>query len=321
MGCRAGGSQLSREPVAWVFNLDAEDELRRGGPHTPTRATRARVESLLPTLRLLMLPQDEVLWPGAEQTLHAHQGRAWCPTNWACEQLRRAGLGVPAAPPLKVLRQVNHRRFAHELGQALPGARFVQDERELCEALLDSRLLAAVSSERNWLVKLPLGYAGRGRRIIASAKLSPADRVWIDAAVRSGDGLQVEPLVARELDCGLHGWLEPDGALSLGEPTVQRVDASGRWLSTERASSTALDPAEREELEQSARATAQALTRVGYFGPFGLDAFRWRAPDGATHFQPRCELNARYSMGWAIGMSSTLQTQAPKSGDGSCGRR
>ena len=294
---------MSGEPVAWVFNLDAEDELARGGPHTPTKVTRERVEGLMPLLARLMQPQDEVLWPGPKKTLHARWGRAWCPTKWACEQMVRAGLQVPSAPSPAVLRQVNHRRFAHELGQALPGARFVQTQQELLEALSDSGLLAAVSTERSWLMKLPLGYAGRGRRKIASAELNPTDRKWIDAALHSGDGLQVEPFVGRELDCGLHGWLDADGAVTLGSPTLSNIDPSGRWLSTELAPSTGLNPQERDALEREARATATALKAAGYFGPFGLDAFRWRAPDGEIHFQPRCELNARYSMGWAIGMN------------------
>lgn len=289
--------------VAWVFNLDAEDELSRRGPHTPTQATRARVESLLPLLAKLMQPGDEVLWPAPEpRDLKARAGRAWCPTKWALRQLELAGLPVPAAPPVDVLREVNHRRFAHALGQHLEGARFVESEAELVEALSDTSTLARVSTERNWLLKRPLGYAGRGRRKIASAAFNAADRTWVDGALRANDGLQVEPLVARELDCALHGWLSTDGTLTLGQPTLTNIDASGTWQSSERAAPTALELTERAALEREAHITAQALTRAGYFGPFGLDAFRWRAPDDSVHFQPRCELNARYSMGWAIGM-------------------
>ncbi len=115
-------------------------------------------------------------------------------------------------------------------------------------------------------------------------------------------GLLVEPLVERELDCALHGFLTPDGALVLGQPTVQQVDASGMWVATHVAPGDVLTERERETLEHHARDTAAALHQAGYFGPFGLDAFRWRDPEGASQFQPRCELNARYSMGWAVGM-------------------
>ena len=163
-------------------------------------------------------------------------------------------------------------------------------------------VLEGVSCERNWLMKRPLGYAGRGRRKIAGPTMRESDRTWVDAALRSGDGLQVEPLVERTLDAGLHGFLASDGTVTLGEPTVQVIDASGTWVSTERAPPSSLRVDERQLLEREARITARALHEAGYFGPFGLDAFRWRAPDGAEHFQPRCELNARYSMGWAIGM-------------------
>ena len=127
----------SREPLAWVLNFDAEDELGHVGAHTPTLALTARVEALLPTLRAggLVGPEDVVVWPG-NAAAGGREGRAWCPTRWALVQLERAGAKVPRAPSMDVLLRVNHRRFAHELGQALPGAGFAEHAHEL-EALLD----------------------------------------------------------------------------------------------------------------------------------------------------------------------------------------
>lgn len=292
------------DQVVWPGVPEGAGASREGGPPdggSPGVASAVGLESAAPratTARgaLLSTAGDPRLGDGARW------GRAWCPTPWACAQLRRAGLQVPPAPPPGVLRRVNHRRFAQELGQALPGARFVHTLAELLEALADAALLARVSTERNWLLKRPLGYAGRGRRKIASAALNATDRTWVEAALRGGEGLQLEPLVERTLDVGLHGYLSPTGALTLGAPTVQDIDASGMWHATRRAPPDALTEDERLTLEREAHATARALTTAGYFGPFGLDGFRWRAPDGALHFQPRCELNARYAMGWAIGM-------------------
>ena len=47
---------------------------------------------------------------------------------------------------------------------------------------------------------------------------------------------------------------------------------------------------------------ASALRQAGYFGPFGIDGYTYRGPGGAVCLQPRSEINARYSMGFAVGM-------------------
>ncbi|MDX2010171.1 MAG: hypothetical protein SFW67_08280 [Myxococcaceae bacterium] len=291
----------SPEPVSWVLNLDAEDELARAGAHTPTDVMRTRIEGLLPRLDGLIRPGDRVLWPLGQRVERGGSGRAWCLTRWARSQLDAAGLEVPRAPSLEVLRRVNHRRFAHELGQALPVAGWARTLEDLL-TLLRSDGLREVSVEGWWLLKRPFGYAGRGRRRLRLQALTDADRSWLEASFREGDGLQVEPLVSRELDAALHGWLAEDGVCTLGVPTIQHLDASGAWQATEVAPAGTLTPAELEALERAARQTASALHEAGYFGPFGLDAFRWRSPTGLLHFQPRSEVNARYSMGWARGM-------------------
>jgi hypothetical protein len=291
---------FNREPVAWVLNLDAEDELAHIGAHTPTAALTARVEALVPTLRAsgLLAPHDVVAWPG-NATAHGLEGRAWCPTRWALAQLERAGAKVPRAPSMEVLLRVNHRRFANALGQALPGAGFAENAMEL-EALLSRG--PDVSVEKCWVLKRPLGYAGRGRRKISANARVPADDAWIEASLRAG-GVQVEPWVQRELDVGLHGFLDEPGTLTSGRPTLQEIDAQGTWRATQIAAPGALSADELELLQRTLEQTAHALHGAGYFGPFGIDAFRWRAPDGTLAFQPRCELNARYSMGWAAGLA------------------
>lgn len=290
---------FNREPVAWVLNLDAEDELAHVGAHTPTLALTARVEALLPTLRAngLVAPEDVVVWPGTADA-HGLEGRAWCPTRWALSQLAGAGAKVPRAPSMEVLLRVNHRRFANALGQALPGAGFAENAGEL-EALLSRGAHGSVA--QCWVLKRPLGYAGRGRRKIFASERAPTDDAWVDASLRAG-GVLVEPWVQRELDVGLHGFVDEMGALTSGRPTVQDIDAQGTWRATRVAEPGALSADELAPLQRTLEQTARALHEAGYFGPFGVDAFRWRAPDGAVAFQPRCELNARYSMGWALGM-------------------
>ena len=118
------------------------------------------------------------------------------------------------------------------------------------------------------------------------------------------EGVQVEPWVSIELDCALHGYLTEDGQCSWGVPTIQRVDATGAWQSSAVAHSELTGP-EAEALKREGARVALALHAASYFGPFGIDAFRWRSAEGKIGFQPRSEINARYSMGWATGMGET----------------
>ena len=285
---------------AWILNFDAEDELGldRGRGHTSSRAVLARFAALATRVGPLLGPGDVVVDPIGLAALlpAAFVGRAWCPTPGARSLLARVGAALPDAPELPVLRRVNHRRFCAELGQTLPGARYA-------DTLDDVVAIVNAPSQRGaWLLKRPFGFAGRGRRRVRGGDLEPADRAWIEASLAARDGLQIEPFVDLELDVGLHGFLAASGALTLGAPTVQRTDATGAWLASALAAPGDLAASEERALFEAAEATAEALRAAGYFGPFGVDAFRWRDADGASRWNPRGEINARYSMGWAVGM-------------------
>lgn len=285
--------------IAWFLNLDADDELARPSGYTLSASMLRRSSLLASSLTGLLRPGDVVLSESASRGVCAgHIGRAWCPTPRALRALSRAGAIVPNAPPVAVLRAVNHRAFNASLGQTLPGARFARTRGEV------TATLAQPSPTGTWLLKRPFGFAGRGRLKVDPGR--PGDlrhaEPWIEASLRAGEGLQIEPLVDRVADFGLHGFVHTDGRVVLGHPTRQRCDEAGAWLGSARAETGDLDDDEAESLHREAHLAAEALHAAGYFGPFGVDAFRWRDPAGHRRWNPRGEINARYSMGWAIGM-------------------
>lgn len=281
--------------AAWVVNLDAEDELARPSTATPPRSLGLRVAAALPALVPLLGPDARVLDPYALTPGEAAGcvGHAWCPTPRALARLRRAGATVPEAPSLAVLQRVNHRRFAADLGQHLPGARWVDDLPTL-EALL-------AAGEGPWLLKRPYGYNGRGRLRVRPGRLDDRERAWVAASFARGDGLQCEPEVPRVLDLAWHGRVAPDGTWQLGRPTTQRCDAFGQWAGTELLPPDALSPEHHARFRTSTERVAAALADAGYFGPFGVDGFLYRDTTGAVALQPLSEVNARYSMGWVVG--------------------
>jgi hypothetical protein len=282
----------ARAPRAWLFNFDAEAELADPSRGTPSRAFVARSEALVEKLASLLAPGDVVITEGTRAD--GHRGRAWCPTPRALAAIARAGAEPPRAPPVDVLRGVSHRRFCAELGLTLPGARWAATRAEVDHAIR--------ASEGRWLLRRPYGFAGRESLRVAAARLTSAEERWIAASFEQGEGLLVEPWVERAGDFGLHGHLGEDGALVLGSPTLAICDERGAWRESRRAPPDALAPSELEALVRATTEAARALTAAGYFGPFGVDAFRYRDATGALAWNPRCEINARYSMGWATGM-------------------
>src|SRR5690242_5849612 len=111
--------------VAWFLNFDADDELARPSGYTPSAAILTRFNGLRERTRALVWPGDVALEEDQSGPIYdEYIGIAWCPTPRALRALRRAGVTRISAPPLDVLRAVNHRRFNADLGQTLESARY-----------------------------------------------------------------------------------------------------------------------------------------------------------------------------------------------------
>ncbi len=272
----------------WALNLDAEQELAHasGGAYTASRRTRAQLAVAAARFRALLPTEDRVLEGLLADDAAGRLGVAWCPTPSALAGLAQAGAVVPAAPPLEVLRAVNQRAFAFAL------ARLPADV--LCAREPEAE--AALGRPGDWLIKRGLSFAGRGRRRHAGGPLDDAGRAWLRAALRQGPVL-VTPWLGITLEVGLHGAIEPGGEVRRGRLTRQRVDPHGQHAASELADAGLLTGPERRALDDAFDATVAALQAAGYFGPFGIDAFRYRGG-----FHPLSDLNARYSMGWPVGM-------------------
>jgi hypothetical protein len=302
---------------AWVLNLDADVELAAiasgaAGARTgyaPKGSLLDAMRTFVPKLAASLLdPGEDVLVDEDSPPLLARGlvGRAFCPTPRALRLLRRAGAEPEPHPGCEVLLRVNSRAFASSLGATLPGAVFVADEgdaRALLGTLPPTELAGA------WRVKRSFGMAGRGQRIVAPSRLTEQDLAFVHAGLSEG-GVQIEPDVTIVDEFAVHGLLQPGGALRLGPVVRQRCDARGAWVSSE-----GIEPERAPEgLVPEAERVAAALSAARYFGPFGVDAYTYRVRraagttevavgregHGAIALQPRSEINARYTMGFAL---------------------
>ena len=267
----------------WVLNLDADQELALGARYAPTKKVQASMRA--PAAQLAAtLPEGDLWIDGPAPIPPGLGGACWCPTPRALARLAEVGATPPAAvPPFEVLRRVNGRSFASELG-ALEGEERI-DDRESAERVLASG---------RWIVHREHTFAGRGHRFIDGPP-SAEDLAWIRKGLALGP-LHAAPRLAITLEVALHGYLG-EAEVERGVVTVQQVDR-GQWRRSVRAPEV-LEPKEARRLGETFEQVAQALRDAGYRGPFGIDAFRH-----AGGFHPLSEINARYSMGWHVGMRS-----------------
>lgn len=294
---------MAARRFAWVLNLDADLELAARHAYTPKQSVRDAMRPWASMLAVSLLGAGDVLVDESTPplSLRGLVGRAFCPTPRAVATLLRAGADPEPHPAKEVLRLVNSRAFATSLGETLPGAQFVTD--------LDAaraKLVTLPPVGEGWRVKRNFGMTGRGQRVVVTA--TEADVAFVLAGLDEG-GVQIEPNVAIVAEYALHGRLAESGSFELGSPVRQRCDARGSWLATEPLATPSvheLDVVAR--LAAEAQVVAAALTRAGYFGPFGIDAYTYRGSGGSLALQLRSEINARYSMGFALGFSGRSPT-------------
>jgi hypothetical protein len=276
---------------AWVLNLDAELELSRlDFEYVPRSKLLQQLALYGQGSRALLGPEDVLLEPGVRPKDGDFVGRAWCPTPLALSRLAAAGVRAEPHPAPGVLRRVNHRLFAHEVGGGLPEQRYFT-ERAPLEALLRR-------AERPWMLKRPLAFAGRGQMRFYGP-ISDKQWSWLDVSL-ARDGLIAEPLVSPTLELSLHGFVWQAGHFELGRPCVQEVTDRGVFRGVRLAQSGELDAAESASVLDRGKRAAELLHEAGYFGPFGIDAYRYEVGD-ARGFCALSEINARYTMGFAIG--------------------
>lgn len=298
------------ERRAWILNLDAEHELEAVKSYAPTRNLRAIVaRESVRLVGTLVAPDDVVLseedvvnQTAAARAARGLVGAAWSPTRRARRLLEAVGARLESAPSMDVLRAVNARPFAASVRETLAQASFVKRVVTTLDEVLAS---LAVPAPGGWLVRRTFGAAGRGRRRIKAGRPTSDERAWIEASLVFGP-LVIEPFVEVAREYTRSGWVAADGAITISRPCFQETTAQGAWTRTECADAGEVSREDDERLTETMQRVGEALSRAGYFGPFGIDAYRHRALDGthATILNPLSEINARFTMDWATAFAA-----------------
>jgi hypothetical protein len=307
------------EPRRIFGNLLAEADLARlADPrrrHRPPPGSVLRTVARLGALLRVFAREGDHVWLPSESgdltTLSpTPELLAWCETPDAVRlratprppiipwdaPLHELVWHLPVAPPA-VVAAVHHRAFhlqvAETLGCALPGARMVGSIAELERAL--------ATHDAPWVLKAPLSASGRDRYIekFGPVLFDPKSRRTVEHLFERHGPLLFEPWMDRIEDYGCAALVTPSVLEIIGIHR-QRVDLKGQFAGIDL--DARLPERDRERFLGIVEGVASALRRAGYAGPFGVDAWTYRRPDGSTIFHPLGEINARMTFGlvaWA----------------------
>ncbi len=218
------------------------------------------------------------------------------PPSYETRCLHRHVWSLPRASA-EVAKAANDRRFflkvARDFQTSLPGSDYFRDL-----AGLETHLQTQPS--RKFVLKAPFSASGRARLVFErDAILDPKTRDRITTLLAKQGGALLEPWMDRTDDFGALGLINDRGVAFLGLHR-QHVTAEGQFVGiTLRPFSVprGLSKEETAELTVAARRVGEALFEFGYRGPYSVDSWRYRLPDGKTRVQPIGEINARMTMG------------------------
>ncbi len=305
-------------PRLLIGNFDFEHTLATGGQPSP--AGLRRIVAELACCWGVAAEKGDVLWcpeltdmgflkrlqsmglPAltvASQAGDVPTGLTLVPWGWTRDTLE-LGERVDAkteAPPLDVVRRLNSRKFSHKQeqtrGVGLPGARRVESVNELQTAIDD-----LPSWCDGWVVKAEYSNSSRERFVHRGSKHVDFDALtrWAARRLARSHALFVEPWVERIDEVGVQLMVLRSGKPRVDGVTRLLVDAAGHFLGCEFTPAIDHDPLWTDAVRAGLE-VAGIAQRAGYFGPLGIDAMRYRLPNGEERLRPLQDVNARWTMG------------------------
>lgn len=301
----------------FVGNFDFERQLTTGGP-LPVHLARLHAE--LACLWLSVAEDGDVIHceqsiPESFQEELASRccGRARfldviqvaCPQvtevvpwGWSPQmiQLARQLAPLQKPPAADVVELVNSRRFSAlveaELDVVIPGAKGVASIEDLAAALAAGP--KRMGEPVPWLLKANLGQAGRERFVGSGSDLGERLQRWILPRLKRDGAVYFEPLVLAIEEAGIQ-WTVP----RQGSPNLDRVTPliSTREGGYQGSMVSLTTPSQWEDAIAVQSEVVGRMQSLGYVGPVGIDAMRYRDHEGEVRLRPVQDINARWTMG------------------------
>lgn len=327
-----------------IPNLNFEGELAAGQQRN-SRHTDQAVRDLAPLMGLLAADGDIVICPEPllpEEIPACLSHVSFCsgqpepmagngdvvPWGWTEASRRSAlhfGMSSTVMPSLLAVRDVNSRRFSGQFDRVL-----CEDRRlpfghaafgTLCRDLSEWRSAVTTlldSGYARWVAKPQHSHAGRNRLLAHGDDVNREQLGWLQRHLQHPDGVYLEPWVDRISEAGLQFDIARHDCLPKSAPTAVTFlgttgllnDAAGRYQGSMLYPEESADRQWLDAVDHG-RLICAAAAACGYFGPLGIDCFRYQTPDGVLALRLCNDINARLTMGrLALALRPLLDTDS-----------
>lgn len=227
----------------------------------------------------------------------------WGWTKKSAEFAEHRGISQDSFPNIDAVRKANSRSFNSQfdivIGQTSAQA-FGKAFGCLCHSMNDVlqtiRQLRAAGFDR-WVAKPQISHAGRNRLLVTGETLNSQQDGWLQK--RLEDGVYMEP------------WAEllTEYSVQFDVPRLDATNCAPLFLGMTQllndhvgryAGNLLLSQIGNSELDCMVRhgqLVCEAAQAAGYFGPIGIDGFRFIDQQGNVGFRVCNDINARYTMG------------------------
>lgn len=250
----------------------------------------------------------------------------WGWTTATVNLAQQSGMTASELPSLAAVRRVNSRAFAADFDMVLTEqdgslTAVEQPFGRMCYDFVEWQQTVAEMHSRGyerWIAKPQHSHAGRNRLIANGENINREQTAWLQKHLSNSEsdpqsadesvcGVYVEPWVNRTDEVGLqfHIHRQHDGSVSVAlEGTTRLInDPMGRYLGSAIRSDAVWNDKWAAGIDHG-RKVCEAMADAGYFGPVGIDCFRFTGEDGQTAIRLCNDINARYTMGRLAGQLS-----------------
>ncbi len=221
------------------------------------------------------------------------------PWGWSGGMARLAKeiCAVGTVPDVSVVEVINRRRWSHEreleMGLAPEGGRVVTTLED-CRGVLSQEPPIG----KSWVVKAELGASGRHQLRMMAGDVEAGSGRWLADCLERDGLLLIEPWLDAVSECSLQFEVRVGETPKFLGVTELLTSESGGYLGS-RFGSTLATRLEGDvgELVTAVGPVVDRASKLGYFGPLGIDAMRYRTVSGETVWRPLQDINARFTMG------------------------